>query len=259
MNPSYITTNQEELFDAAPPEIQELIVGGEVEKTTAILGKSYKLPISSYIAFSNIISFILIGALKTEDVLIALEDILKLSPEDSYKLAQDLDKTILEKARIKILGKSTDEIVTLTFNKDHSAEELRKEILDTTKRESGFIKKQSKTEEKTTNENPTNKTSFQKKSSIIIPGSHSQLIEQLQVLESIPNDEEIATRLNHIKEQLASLDKKDPRELDSNIALKEFMSEERENGTVEAKQKTAPYSKAPTSYNIDPYKEILED
>jgi len=263
MYPSYIATNQEELFDKSPLEIQELITGGEVEKTTAILGKLYKLPISSYVAFSDVISFILIGALKPEDVLTALEDILKMPPDEAYKLAQDLEKTILQQARLKILNQPSEEMVTLTFeDTDSKKEELRKEILDTTKRESAFVKEQSSlTDNSSTTDDISNTpttTNTSKKSLTIVPGSHSQLVEQLQILDSIPNDEEIEARLNHIKEQLASIESKgENRDLDSKVALKEFIFGEKSQNEVNAKSKTATYSKAPTSYNIDPYKEAV--
>ncbi|MFA6608542.1 MAG: hypothetical protein WCT07_01375 [Candidatus Paceibacterota bacterium] len=248
MNPSYIAKNLEELFDNAPLEIQQLLESGEVNKTTAILGKVYKLPISLYVALSNIISFILIGALKPEDVVTAIEDILKLPQDEAFKLAEDLEKSILEKARIKILKKSPTEMVTLSFPETAPTDELRKEILDTTKRESGLVKDQSVPEPST----PI------KKQVVLTPGSRSQLLEQLQVIGQIPDDEEIGTRLEHIKEQIASLDSKSkPESLDSNVALQEFMFGDKGKTVVEAEARPSSYSKAPTRYNVDPYREVV--
>ena len=244
MNPSYISKNLEELFDKAPIDIQQLIESGEVNKATAVLGKIYGLPVNLYVALSNIISFILIGALKPEDVVKAIEDILKLSQDDAFKLAKDLEKTILEKARIKILDKKS-EVVELTFSETKSPDELRKEILDTTKRESGIVKDQS-----------TEIAPATKKQTVLTPGSRSQLLEQLQVIGSIPDDEEISARLDHIKEQISSLDSRKDDSLDSNIPLKDLMFGEKGKTVVEAEARPSSYSKAPTRYNVDPYREI---
>lgn len=246
MNPSYIAKNLDELMENAPQEIQNLILGDEITNTTAILGKVYKIPISSYIALSNIISFILIGALKPEDVIRALVDVLKLPQDDAYKLAQDLEKSILEKARIKILGKNDVDMVTLSFDDTRSPDELRKEILDTTKRESGISKEQ-------VAEQPTTQP---KKPTVLTPGSRSQLLEQLQILGNIPNDEEVETRLGHIQEQISSMDKESERNLDNNYALEGFMFGEKGNTLAPVDVKSASYSKAPTKYNVDPYREV---
>ena len=137
MNPTYITTNLDkvtELIDNSKPEIKDLIYGDEVNSTTATLGKIYKIPISHYVALSNIITYILIGALLPENVVRALKDILKMEEGDAIKMAGDLDKSILEKARIVILGKKDAEMKTIILGNGQNPDELRKEILDTTKR-----------------------------------------------------------------------------------------------------------------------------
>jgi hypothetical protein len=283
--PSYISPNLEELFDQAPPEIQELIHGVDVNNTTAILGKSYQIPVSSYIALSNIISFLLIGALKPEDAVKAIIEMLNLTQDIAIKLATDLDKTILEKARISILGKSPKDMVTLTFQEGRSPVELRKEILDTTKRESGLFKEQSSAQPAaiitpiaaaiepqqasqpvpeakpavTTPPAVTPSSAIPPKKSIITPGSRSQLLEQLQVLDDIPNDEEINDRLKKIQDQIAGMDKKDENILESKIALEEFMPKEGDLTVIPASEKSATYSQAPTKYNVDPYREIPEE
>ncbi len=251
-NPSYIATNQDDLFDQSPADIQELIHGDEVNNVTAILGKLYKIPVSSYIALSNIISFILIGALKPTDVVRAIVDILALSEEDAYKLAADLDKTILEKARISILGKSPKDMVTLSFQEGRSSDELRKEILDTTKREPVLDVNQPIQVTA-----PTSAPVAAKKATAVA-GSRSQLLEQLQILDTIPTDEEVSERLKKIQEQISGIEAKDDRALDSNIALQEFMPHAGDDKAVIAEAQTASYSKAPTKYNIDPYRETSE-
>ena len=252
-NPSYIATNLDELFDKAPHYIQELITGEEVNTTTAILGKTYKIPVSSYIALENIISFILIGALQPQDVTRAIVDILGLSQEDADKLAEDLNETILEKARINILGKSEEDLVTLSFEgQGRPKEELRKEILDTTHHEPLSTNKE---------EQPQPQNSSYTKPVVLTPGSRSQLLEQLQILDKIPNDEEVETRLNHIKDQIASIDKTtETDELHSKVALQEFMFGEKGDDVVSPENpQTATYSKAPTHYNVDPYRELPDE
>lgn len=250
MNPSYIAKNQDELFDKASVDIQQLIEGGEVNNATAILGKAYDIPVSSYVALSNIISFILIGALKPENVVTAIVDILKLPQDQAFKLAEDLDKSILEKARVKILGKPEEDVVTLSFPEEGSKDELRKEILDTTKRESGFVKDQSAPQENTE----------QKKESYMSPGSHTQLLEQLQLIGQIPDDEEINSRLNSIKEQMAVIDSKSKNSLDStNIPKANYLFGDKGTEIAPVEGKTSSYSKAPTKYNVDPYREIAEE
>lgn len=253
-NPSYIATNQDDLFDQAPEEIQALILEGEVNKTTAILGKLYQIPVSSYVALSNIISFILIGALKPEDAVRGIMDILELPEEEAIKLATDMDKTILEKARISILGKSPKDMVTLTFQEGRSPDELRKEILDTTNRTATPIAQESVPQTETI---PTSAPTTPAKPNVIA-GSRSQLLEQLQVLGSIPNDEEITERLKKIQEQISGMNAQDDRTLESNVALQEFMPKNDENIAVEPEIKAASYSKAPTKYNVDPYREVAE-
>lgn len=272
--PSYISTNIDNLLDAAPPFIQELLEGEEIGKTVAILGKVYALPINLYVDFANIISYILLGALKPDDVVRALQDILKVDSGTAYKIAGDLEKSILEKARISILGKSPKDMVTLTFQEGRSPDELRKEILDTTKRDlSGpttpapvSVSPQTVTAapQQTTSiapsQSPTNPAAVPaEKKSNITPGSRSALMEQLQVLDDIPDDEEIGERLKKIQAQIAGIDKKDENLLDSNVALEGFMPKSDDLAVIPAKEAPAPYSQAPTKYNVDPYREIPEE
>jgi hypothetical protein len=252
--PSYIAYDIDDLLEQAPPDIQELISGTEVNNATAILGKLYKIPVSSYVALSNIISFILIGALKPEDAVRAIVDILELPEEEAYKLAADLDKTILEKARISILGKSPKDMVTLTFQEGRSPNELRKEILDTTKHEAVPISTPPVPIETISTPLPPPPIAEPAKKTAIA-GSRSQLLEQLQILDAIPDDEEITQRLKKIQEQITGMTVPDERALEPKVALQEFMPKEGEEGAVAAESKSASYSKAPTQYNVDPYRE----
>lgn len=247
--PSYIKTNQDELFDKASPDIQELIYGGEIESTVVTLATNYKIPVSAQTALSNIISFILIGALDPDDVLSALEELVGVDNETAVKIATDLEHSILEKARMSLFKKAGNEVKTLEFQGEKSKEELRKELLDTTKRESGINKSQGV---------PITKAA-EKKPTVLAPGSRSQLLEQLQLLGTIPNDEEITKRLSHIQEQISALKKEEEdNSLTSNIALKSFMFGEKGKEVADTTYGPATYSRAPTEYNVDPYREVAE-
>lgn len=243
-NPSYIATNIDELFEKAPEEIQDLISNGEVEVATKALAEAYKINEENRTALSNIILFILIGAIDTDDVVQALQDLLNLNLDDAIHLATDLEHGILEKAHISLVKKSDDIVATLEFQGGKTKTELRKEILDTTKRESALTK------------SPV--ADAPKKTMVIKPGSRSQLLEQLQVLGTIPNDEEITTRLNHIQEQMKALKKEEEDSaLNSKIALKSFMFGEKGKDIADPTIKTT-YSIPPTRYTVDPYREIDE-
>lgn len=245
MNPTYIADNRKELFESAPEGVKTLIRGGEVKAVTTQLGGKYKLQIGVYTRLSNLIGYILIGALEPSNVVRAFKEALSLSEEDSTALAQDLERGILQKARSITLGKEEPTAV-LEFKGPRTPDELRKEIMDTTKRTSALMVPQT--------------SGIPKKTTPATPGSRSQLLEQLQILSSIPNDEEVEDRLKHIQEQINSIKKKeDDNSLQSNIALKSFMFGEQGKATVPAVQKTATYSVAPTKYNLDPYREVVEE
>lgn len=245
--PSYIASNPEELLDQAPKDIQEMIYGDAVNSATAVLGKIHKIPVGSYVALANIISCTLIGALKPEDVVRAIVDILGLSQDEAQNVALDMEKSILEKARIKVIGKSNADMVTLSFPEGRSPDELRKEILDTTKRDVSITNLQI----------PQNATVLMKGGEAPT-GSRTKLLEQLQILDTIPDDKEIEERLKKIQEQISNMKTDTSRDLVSNVPLQEFMSNMGETGVVNASLKPASYSKAPVQYNVDPYREVSE-
>lgn len=241
--PSYIATNIDELMDNAPDNILDIIADGEVSKAALALANNYNIVVGDQQALVNLIVFILIGALQPEDVVQALQDMVNVSGEDAVKIAEDLEHSILEKARISLFKKA-GEVKALEFQGTRSKEELRKEIMDTTKRESALT-------------NPQGTPLPGKKSTILVPGSRSQLMEQLQILSTIPNDEEISSRLTHIQEQIGLLKKQEEdNSLDSKIALKSFMFGEKGKTVADAIVNKTTYSVPPTKYNVDPYREV---
>lgn len=240
------------LYAKANKDVQAYLLTDELDGAVAVFGKVYKLPVSMYIMLKNTITMVLLGAILPEEAVGALQKNCGMSASDAYSLAKDLDETIFEKVRLSVLGKDTSGVKKIQLEDESSTkEELRKEILDTTKRPA--------TEESAPTENPVSGkedyVTIQK--AILQPGSRSQLLEQLQVLDEIPNDEEIGDRLSKIKEQIASIDNKnESRGLDSKIALQEFMFGDKSGAVADAEVKPATYSKAPTAYNVDPYREL---
>ena len=233
------------LYANANKEVQAYLLTDELDGAVAVFGKVYKLPVSVYLALKNTVTLILLGAIEPQNAVEELQKNCGMSAGDAYSLAKDLDETVFQKVRLSILGKDNSDVKKIQLEDDNATkEELRKEILDTTKRPT---EPQAETRE--------NYVTIQK--AILQPGSRSQLLEQLQVLDEIPNDEEINDRLNKIKEQIASIDTKgENRGLDSNIALKEFMFGDKGEVVADAESKPATYSKAPTTYNVDPYREM---
>jgi len=140
--PSYIATNLDELLEKTNPETQDLLASGEVDTVATSLREKYTIPEEYRIALSDVISFIIIGALQPEDVVQALQDLVNVTPENAIKIATELEQGILTKAGISLSNKSDTLITTLEFQGAKSKEELRKEILDTTKRESALTKPQ---------------------------------------------------------------------------------------------------------------------
>jgi hypothetical protein len=248
MNQSYIANNIDELLDQATPVVETIIDNGEIEQVATELGSRYGLPVGAYVPLTNVILFVLINALQPENVVRALIEIVSLTPETAEKIAKDLEKGIFQKVRLAVLGKDPEPVVKLEFKKEGNDEELRKKLLDTTKRESALTKNQSSGVP-------------DKKTALTPPGSRNQLLEQLQVLGTIPNDEEVESRLKHIQEQLAQIQAKEEKEEPDVKKINPVIYSFGEDGdkAVEAVKRTASYSVAPTAYNVDPYREMAED
>jgi hypothetical protein len=246
--PPYIAPNIEELLDNAQESVTDILAEDGVGGAVITLASNYKIPVGKQAALADVITYILIGALQPDNVVEALTDMVEVTGETAVKIATDLEHSILEKARISLLNPGVQpEIKTLEFQGQKTKEELRKELLDTTKRESGINKNQS---------SPADP----KKTTVIAPGSRSQLLEQLQVLSSIPNDEEITERLKHIQEQIGTIKKQEEdHSLTSKIALKSFMFGEKGKDTADSTIIRQTYSVAPEKYNVDPYREMAEE
>lgn len=240
-----LTNHLQTLYSQASADVQEYLSTDELDRAVSILGKLHSLQIDAYVPFKNTITLTLLGVIQPAGVVAALQKNCDLSEDVACELAGDLEQTIFQKVRLTALGKSTSEVKELALtDATPTTDELRKEILDTTKR--------------TLDEPVVPPSPFKPEKPEL--GSRSQLLEQLQVLDTIPDDEEIEARLNTIKQQISSIDKKkDANTLDSNIALQEFMFGEKGKDVANATVQAATYSKAPTQYNVDPYRELSEE
>jgi hypothetical protein len=250
MNNSYLPSDKEklkDLFNQSHPEIKALIKGGETKEVVTKLSDIYKIPAGKTIPLSNIIIYVLIGALQPDDVVRAIMDLVEVDEKTANLIAADLNKGIFQHARQIMLG-DKDEVVKLEFKGEKTPEELRKELMDTTKQQSGITTPQSSGE-------------APKKTTALPSGSRSALMEQLQILGNIPNDREIEDRLKTIQKQVAEIKKKEEEDntLHSPVALKSFMFGEKGKELVAPKARPATYSVAPTQYNIDPYREVTEE
>lgn len=250
MNTSYVTATKEELislFEETHPAIKTLITGGELKKTSIALAEKHSVRIDKYIKLSNIITSVLIGALDPNNVTNAIIKDTEIGNEEALSLTKDLEEGIFEKARAITLGKPLEDAITLQFKGPRTPDELRKEIMSMTKK--APVQIQPKTTEEA------------KKNTVTPPGSRSLLLEQLQLLSSIPNDDEIAERLTKIQEQINSIKKveEEDNSLHSKVPLKNFMFGEEGKNAVPAILKTSTYSVAPTRYNLDPYREVSEE
>ena len=235
-----------ELFEQSDPEIKKIIQGDELDKITTSLGELHKISIDNYVPLKNIIVLVLLGALHPEDIVSSLKESLQIDETSARSISSDLDKTIFEKVRTSYVDKEekNDGIKNITVGEKTEKDALREQIVDKTKRESAITKSPIK------NLPPTKKT--------IVQGSRNQLLEQLQILESIPKDEDVEARLKHIKDQIETIDgaKEEQRSLSQEAS--EIIAKVGET-VMNPETKAATYSKAPTHYNVDPYREVAEE
>ena len=125
----------ETLFAQANKEVQVYLLSNELDNAIAVLGKIHTLQIGKYLPLKNIITLILLGAIDPKEAVSHIQTSCELGEDEAYTLAKDLDETIFQKVRLSIIGKSTEDVKQLILtDSTPSKDELRKEILDTTKR-----------------------------------------------------------------------------------------------------------------------------
>ncbi len=224
----------------SPPEVQEILLGDDLDTTATVLGKLYKLPIDKFVVLKNVITFVLLGIIKPEEVVGEIQKNLLLEKDTAVSLAKDLDASILQKTRIKLFGEDRDEVKVLQIkDSTPSKEALREEIMINTRLESAI--------NKTPREVFTMPT---KEKSFFVAGSHDQLLDQLEVLETIPKDEEVEARLSKIRAQVEDIQKTTTAEEVKEDAIQEA------DAIAFASSPHSPIF--PKEYGVDPYREMAE-
>lgn len=244
-----------ELFDQSPKEVQDIILGDELDNIAIELGTKYKIHIDLLTHLKDTIILILVGATEPENALASFKEHLKLDDDTTLALVRDLNISLFQKVRIDLFGKelAKDEVkkITLGDNKNTTKDALREQITNKTRREALI------------NKTPSERIDPLKRGRVI--GSRAQLMEQLEVLEAIPTNEDVEERLNKIKSKISSVNnliEDNSKEEDEVMKVKSEAKElfaEKGDTLIKPESKTATYSKAPTNYNVDPYRETAEE
>lgn len=232
-------------FDV-PQEIIDYTKSQEFDATIRDLSTPHNLTVSQLLDIKTMVTEVLCGLQEPQGFITLLPKKLNLSTEASTALVHSIDDTIFSHARNITLGlpDTHKEVYTLTFGGENK-EELRDQILSATAKDSAITTPQVTV--------PTPDIRPQ----ILASGSRSDLLEQLHVLDTIPDDAEVEARLNHIREQVAKTEEP----VSSSPTLTQdalYALRSGSNDAVVATEKPASYSKAPTEYNIDPYRELAE-
>jgi hypothetical protein len=235
-----------ELFKTAPNEIKEVILSDELNNAANNISENYKININLITDLKNIIILSLLGEITPENLALELKNKLFIGDEEVEQIIKYLDQSIFEKARLSIgtsqkketvTEKKQTEIKEIKLSYDPVKEKLREQLMS----------------------HPLPKSNISKNEEIG-EGSRDKLLEKLKVLEEIPNNEAVLNRLDAINKQIEEIKNKEAEEI--GVEINETKAEEiKEEGEtiVENKPKTAPYSKPPVSYNIDPYREAVDE
>ena len=92
-------------------------------------------------------------------------------------------------------------------------------------------------------------TAKKKDNSPVLPGSRSELLEKLNVLQSIPNTEQVSERVASIRAQIAHSEE---------ARLAEEKQADIDYARISLKSENADKNIYPTSYSIDPYRETAD-
>lgn len=227
----------------SPPEVQEILLSDDLDTTATVLGKLYKLPIDKFVVLKNVITFILLGIIKPEEVMEEIQKNFSFERETARSLAKDLDASILQKTRIKLSEVEENEVKTLQVKNSNptTTDVLREEIMSRTRMESAINKTPNEVLTMPTQERP-----------IITPmaGSHDQLLEQLEILGNVPKDEEVEARLSKIRLQVEDIQKS------TTVAEKKEDEIQEADAIAFASSPHPPIF--PKEYGVDPYREMAD-
>jgi hypothetical protein len=233
------------ILQNASPEVQKVILEGHIDQETITLGEKYALRVDETVALKNIILLTLLGVIPTNEVEESLSKDVHLQKETMLALLHDIDSGIFEKARISLFGQEHEEgqeMRTITLGDDAEKDALREQIMAKTERESAIktspIENLAKPPQESEDKKPNE-----------IPGSRNELLEQLNVLNTIPTTEEVEERLSKIRAEIAHIEE----EKVTTTATEDTSSPEQPMATMAPEKEKINF---PTHYNIDPYREI---
>ncbi len=229
-------------FIKASPEIRGVILSDDLNNVAKELGEKYKIGINLYVDLKNITILALLGEIKMEDLANEIKTKIEVDDKTADEIIKYLDQTIFEKARISV---GTSEA------KPETKPVVIKEIKIVNDPIKAKLREQLMNHPLPKNENTGKKTTGD--------GNREHLLEKLKTLSEIPSDENIASRLEKIREQIKTINSETKKTDSPELKEEAVVMLEKESGSaVENKIKTAPYSKPPISYNIDPYREVTE-
>ncbi len=275
------------LLESSSDAVRSVILDGQLDEEVIVLINTYHLNVAESVSLKNTILMTLLGIIPTSEVKQDLARDLSLDEETLKKLIKDIDTGIFEKARIQLFGEEYEqgqEIKKLSLGEKESADALREQIMANTDRDSAIktspleaLKKKTEvkddkkvddivpltdlvkhgptTKQKDEEAKAPTKEELQAKlaeakekdASPVLPGSRSELLERLNILQSIPNSEQVSERMRSIQDQIKHIEEEKTsieRQADIDYAISSL------------KQKNADKNIFPTSYNIDPYREI---
>lgn len=269
------------LLENASDSVRSVILDGHLDEAILVLINTYHLTVEESVSLKNTILLTLLGVIKPSDVRADLKKDLIIDEEALEALIKDIDTGIFEQARIALFGEEYEEgqeVKKLSLGEKESEDVLREQIMANTDRDSAIKtsplealkKKEADNKEKVVEEivplkelvkkGPTvqapkevvkeeskEKVEEKKDTSPVLPGSRSELLERLNILQSIPDSEQVSERMQSIRDQIAHMEEEKSaadKQADIDYALSSL------------KQKNADKNIFPTSYNIDPYREI---
>ncbi len=223
------------LLETAPEEVRGVILNGDINSSIASLSVIYHLTIDEATAIQNTIVLTLLGIIPVAEVEGEITKHTSLSEPDRKNLLKDIDVGIFEKARVKLFGEEIEkgyEVRNLSVGEEKSKDELRAQIMSHADRTPPAVS----VPVKTTDVPPSPPAAPS------LPRSRDELLERMDVLNTIPKTEQVEERLAKIQAQ-SQVTRKVEQEEQKEVPLPEPLPEIKEKVVF------------PEEYNVDPYRE----
>jgi hypothetical protein len=264
------------LLENSSDAVRSVILDGHIDESVLALSTTYHLNVDESVTLKNTVLLTLLGLIPTSEFKQDLAKDIHLDDETLSKLVKDVDTGIFEKARIKLFGEEYEEgheVKKLTLGNEESKDALREQILANTDRDSAIKTSPIKIDQsvipkkeeesvpdlvpldKLVKQGPTppppppeEEKKQTDEDSPVLPASRSELLERLNVLQSIPNSEEVEERVAKIKAQIEHIEEqKQAEEKEADIQYSLTSMKEKANRKL-----------FPKTYSVDPYREIPE-